>query len=200
MQSGVRRKKMLAVIMTAMLMTTSAAMAQERVTGTVPEAQEQVMLTQTVQLPGTPWAISIPDQMRYDGPRDGDGSCVFAYILPYVETDTENMGAFGSDAAGGSSWGERSLRMEIDFFIYASEGLALADAAQAMTEAGMDAEIRYVNGIEMLCGVSEDPADGAPCISYGMVCGENIVEITFWCADQEAANLTKPIMESIRGI
>ena len=139
--------------------------------------------TQPVQLPGTPWVISVPANMRYDGPRDGDGSCVFAYLLYYPETEAQD-----------------ALRMEIDFFVYASEGLSLADAARAMTEAGLEAEIRYVNGIEMLCGVSEDPTDGAPCISYALVSGDSIVEITFWCADQEAANLTQTTMESIREI
>ncbi len=135
---------------------------------------------QPVQLPGSPWAISLPGEMKYSGPRDGDGTCVFAYWLP-------------GEAAG-------SVRMEIDFFIYASEGMNLAAAAEAMATAGMDVELRDVNGIEMICGVSADPADGAPCVSYGMLSGENIVEVVFWCADQEAADLSKVIMETIRRI
>lgn len=143
-------------------------------------AEQAEQVTQTVQLPGSPWAVSIPKEMRYDGPRNGDGSCVFAYWLP--------------DGTGNGA------RMEIDFFFYASEGMNLPEAARAMAEAGMDVEIREVNGIEMICGTGEDPADGAPCISYGMLTGDRIVEVVFWCSDQETADLSKRIMESIRPI
>lgn len=152
---------------------TAPANPSGSLSGTVPA-------NQPVQLPGSPWVISLPDEMKYSGPRDGDGTCVFAYWLP-------------GEAAG-------SVRMEIDFFIYASEGMNLAAAAEAMATAGMDVELRDVNGIEMICGVSTDPADGAPCVSYGMLSGENIVEVVFWCADQEAADLSKVIMETIRRI
>lgn len=152
---------------------TASANPSGSLSGTVPA-------NQPVQLPGSPWVISLPGEMKYSGPRDGDGTCVFAYWLP-------------GEAAG-------SVRMEIDFFIYASEGMNLAAAAEAMATAGMDVELRDVNGIEMICGVSADPADGAPCVSYGMLSGENIVEVVFWCADQEAADLSKVIMETIRRI
>ena len=73
-------------------------------------AEQAEPVTQTVQLPGSPWAVSIPKEMRYDGPRNGDGSCVFAYWLP--------------DGTGNGA------RMEIDFFFYASEGMNLPEAAR----------------------------------------------------------------------
>ena len=37
-------------------------------------AEQAEPVTQTVQLPGSPWAVSIPKEMRYDGPRNGDGT------------------------------------------------------------------------------------------------------------------------------
>ena len=63
---------------------------------------------------------------------------------------------------------------------------------------GSDVEIRTVNGIEMLVYRVMDEADGAPCIGYAFVDGTQIVEVFFWYATQEAADLTKRIIETIR--
>jgi len=124
---------------------------------------------QSVRLPESPYVLQIPDSLVYDGPG-ADGLCLFAYV---------------------------SETLEIDFCLYDWNGQDLREVALQMAEAGEEAEITVVNGIEMLAGRWRDETDGAPCVSYALRTGDRIVEIDFWYADQPAADLTARIMESI---
>lgn len=126
---------------------------------------------QTVSLPESRYAIDIPDGMEYSPAEEADEG-IEAYI---------------------------SETLEMDYCSYpASENApTLQERAEKLVAGGTDAEIRNVNGIEMLVYRITDEADGAPCIGYAFMDGNRIVEIFFWYATQEAADLTKNIMETI---
>lgn len=130
------------------------------------------MAEQRVVLPGSRYAIDIPDGMKYS---------------PAEEVD-EGIEAYISDT------------LEMDYFSYPmTEGmLTLQQRAEAQAAKGSDVEMRTVNGIEMLVYRVTDEADGAPCIGYAFMDGTQIVEVFFWYATQEAADLTRSIMETIR--
>lgn len=127
---------------------------------------------QTVALPESRYVIDVPDWMEYS---------------PAEETD-EGIEAYISDS------------LEMDYFSYSvTEGmLTLQERAEEMAAKGSDVEMRTVNGIEMLVYRVTDEADGTPCIGYAFVDGTQIVEVFFWYATQEAADLTGQIMETIR--
>ena len=134
--------------------------------------------TRPVQLPGSRYVIDVPERMQYENPGEGAGDLAFVWILPGAE-------------AG-------SARMEIDFFTYASARVDLGETARAMAENGAEAELRSVNGVDLLCAESTDPTDGAPCISYALLDGGRMIEIAFWYSDQETADLSRTIMETLR--
>ena len=134
---------------------------------------------QSVVLPGGKYVIAVPDEMEYSEPVDGDYG-VEAYVSPELEIDL--ISYTREDAV------QKGLRL----------GQTLKETAQLQREAGMDSEIREVNGIEMLCFRVTDEADGAPCIGYVFEDGNLIVEIDFWYSSQAAGDMTKLIMETIK--
>ena len=156
-------RKMICLLAAALLLTAAGAAAE----GTRP-----------VQLPGSRYAVDVPDTMVYEAPGEGNGDLAFVWILPGAE-------------AG-------SARMEIDFFAYASVQNDLEQTAKNMAEAGVPVELRSVNGTQMLCAESADETDGAPCISYALAEEGRMIEIVFWYSDQETADLSRTIIETLR--
>ena len=134
---------------------------------------------QEVVLPNSRYVLDVPDWMDYSDPVDGDQG-VEAYISKDLEMDyisyTKEQGA------------EKGIRD------------TLKETAGVLRENGVKAELRKVQGIEMLCYRTEDEADGAPCVGYVFLDGDWVIEIDFWYATQEAADMTKEIMESIRSV
>ena len=131
---------------------------------------------QTVFLPQSRYALTLPDGMVYSAPEPEDFG-VRAFVSAALEMDyrsypREEAAAFGLMPT-------------------------MRESAEALAALGAEAELREVNGIEMLVYRVTDDADGAPCIGYVFEDGDRIVEIFFWYATQEAADLTKQIMESI---
>ena len=129
-----------------------------------------------VQLPNSRYAIDVPDWMRYSPPGEGD--------------------------SGVHSW--YSEMLEINYTAYrkadaVSQGMpeTLREAAEQRSAAGADAELRSVNGIEMLVFRTTDEEDGAPCIGYVFEDGDWLVEVDFWYATKEAANQTAKIISTI---
>ena len=132
---------------------------------------------QEVLLPGGRYAIDVPDWMEYSEAVDGDAG-VDAYI---------------------------SKDLEMDYISYQKAEMVrlgmpetLQETAEQRAEKGSKIELRKVNGIEMLCFRLVDEEDGTPCIGYLFEDGDLLIEIDFWYATQEAADMTKTIMESIR--
>ena len=131
---------------------------------------------QKVYLPGSTYCLTLPDGMRYDGPG-GDGES-FAYV----------------DEAAGA---------EVIFFSYDSRGLSLEAIAQEARKENESVTIRRIReGIQALVYEASDPGDpprkGMKCIGYVLADGDRILEICFWYATQQAADMTKTIIESIR--
>lgn len=132
---------------------------------------------QAVALPGSRYVVDVPDEMKYSEPQDVDeGVC--AYI-----SDT----------------------LEMDYLSYSLKDVAapdpaesLQDRAKKLAEAGMDVQLRDVNGIGMIVYRVTDEADGAPGIGYVLIYGDTAIEVIFWYATQDAADTAKAIMESIR--
>lgn len=129
---------------------------------------------QSVLLPGSRYVIDIPDHMEYSEPEEGDFG-VEAYVSDTLEMDYRSYPASESGLMP-----------------------TLRKSAEWLAENGVNAELYDVNGIEMLVYRVTDKADGAPCIGYVMMDGTQVVEVFFWYATQEAADITKRIMESIR--
>ena len=127
---------------------------------------------QTVVLPESRYVIDVPDDLKYSPAEDGD----------------EGIEAYISDT------------LEMDYCSYptAEDAPTLQERAEKLAADGTDAEVRMVNGIEMLVYRVTDEADGAPCIGYAFMDGTQTIEIFFWYATQEAADLTRRIMETIR--
>lgn len=134
--------------------------------------------TRPVQLPGSRFVIDVPETMTYEAPGEGSGDLAFVWVLPGPE-------------AG-------SVRMEIDFFAYASVQQDLAETAKKLGEAGIEVELRNVNGTDILCAESADPTDTARCISYALTEDGRMIEIVFWYSDQETADLSRTIIETLR--
>ncbi len=131
----------------------------------------------TVALPESRYVIDVPDGMKYSPPEPKDNG-IEAYISETLEMDY------------------RSYSREEALAIGFSENLQ--ETAELLAAAGAEAEIYEVNGVEMLVYRFTDEADGAPGISYAFADGDRMIEIIFWYATQEAADMTKTIMESIR--
>ncbi len=132
---------------------------------------------QTVALPECRYIIDIPDGMTYSRPQGGDYG-IHAYV---------------SDA------------LEMDYLSYPLEDTAapdpsesLQDRAKKLAEAGQDVELRQVNGIDMIVYRIMDETDGTPGIGYVFEDGDTVIEVIFWFATQEAADLSQSIMETIR--
>ena len=134
---------------------------------------------QTVFLPQSRYALILPDGMAYSAPEEEDFG-VKAFISDTLEMDyrsypREEAAAFGLMPT-------------------------MRESAETLAAQGADVELRDVNGIEMLVYRVTDDADGAPCIGYVFEDGDQIVEVFFWYATQDAADMTKKIMETIAPI
>ena len=132
---------------------------------------------QEVFLPNSRYVIDVPDWMDYSDAVDGDLG-----VDAYVSAD-----------------------LEMDYLSYSKEeeiarGMpdTLRETVKKQRQEGIDAELRKVNGIEMICFRTVDEEDGTPCIGYVFEDGDWLVEIDFWYSTQEAADMTKEIMETIR--
>ena len=132
---------------------------------------------QTVALPESRYIIDIPDGMVYSEPQSGDNG-VHAYISDFLEMDYLSYPY--EDTTGTDS----------------SE--SLKDRAKKLAEGGLDVELCQVNGIELVVYRIVDESDGTPGIGYVLEDGDHVIEVIFWYATQDAANMTKTIMESIR--
>ena len=132
---------------------------------------------QTVILPNSHYELLVPDWMEYSDPVDGDQG-VEAYI---------------------------SKDLEMDYISYTKEQAAerglkdtLKESARFLNDNGMKAELRKVQGIEMLCYRVQDEADGTRCVGYAYISEDRMTEISFFYATQAAADLTASIMESFQ--
>lgn len=131
---------------------------------------------QRVTLPNSRYVIEVPDWMHYSEPaNEFDG--VEAYLSETLEIDY-------------TSYPKATL-------IGAGTAGSLRQVAEITAAKGKEAELRSVNGIEMLCFRTMDESDKTPCIGYVFEDGNWIVEIDFWYATEEAANLTAAIISSI---
>ena len=124
---------------------------------------------QAVTLPGG-FALDVPDNMNYDAEKGTDSDFCFAYV---------------------------SSQLEMDVFSYPGSG-ELRDMVEMLNEQGENAELRKINGIEAICFRGSDPADGTPFIGYLMKGGDQLTEVVFWYATQEAGDRTRTIMETLR--
>ena len=132
---------------------------------------------QTVSLPDCRYVVDVPDDMEYSAAEETDSG----------------MEAYYSDT------------LEMDYVSYpkseaVSIGMAetLQETAEKLAEEGMSVEVRNVSGVEMVCFRVLDREDGAPCIGYVFEDGDWMIEIDFWYATQEAADMTGRIISSIR--
>lgn len=130
-----------------------------------------------VALPESRYEIDIPDGMAYSEPQDGDSG-----ILAYV-SDT----------------------LEMDYLSYPLEDTAAPDSSESLQDrvktlaaGGLEVELRQVNGIDMIVYRITDETDGTPGIGYVLEDGHTVIEVIFWYATQEAADLSQKIMETIR--
>ena len=86
--------------------------------------------------------------------------------------------------------------LEMLIFSYeAGEATALS-LAEGLTATGRKAEVREIGGTEFLVFQDSDEADGALCVGYACRTGERLMEISFFCGSQRAADLIREIMES----
>ncbi len=132
---------------------------------------------QKVQLPESSYRLTVPDGMEYDGPGDIPDDAAFA-------------------------WVSGELGLDIQFFRQPNDGgAALQAMADVIIGDGVDAEIRRINGIDMIAYRVADPQDppeqGMKCIGYVFLDGDAAQMICFWYATQEAADLTADIIGSI---
>ena len=132
---------------------------------------------QKVQLPESSYRLTVPDGMEYDGPGDIPDDAAFA-------------------------WVSGELGLDIQFFRQPNDGgAALQAMADVIIGDGVDAEIRRINGIDMIAYRVADPQDppeqGMKCIGYVFLDGDAAQMICFWYANQEAADLTAEIIGSI---
>ena len=86
--------------------------------------------------------------------------------------------------------------LEMLVFAYDAGGLSVQDTAEALVSSGRKAEVRKIAGTEFLVFQDMDETDGATCVGYGYISGGQMTEISFFCATQEAMDLTQTIMES----
>lgn len=134
-------------------------------------AEQQVVLAESR------YVVDVPDGMKYSKPEAGDN----------------NVQAYYSDT------------LEMDYLSYSQKEAAalgmqptLQETAEKLKEIGSEAEVREINGIEVLVYRLMDDADGTPGIGYVIVNGDRFIEIIFWYADMNAAETAKAIMETIR--
>ena len=90
----------------------------------------------------------------------------------------------------------RKPDLEMLVFAYEADGASVESLAEALTEAGREAQVREINGERFLVYQDRDDADGAACVGYSYLYQGWMIEISFFYGSQEAADLTAKIMES----
>ncbi len=90
----------------------------------------------------------------------------------------------------------REPDLEILVFAYDARGTTVESLAQALTDAGRDAQIREISGETFLVYQERDESDGAGCVGYSYLYNGWMTEIAFFYGSQEAADMTVSIMES----
>lgn len=135
---------------------------------------------QSVALPGNRYTLDLPDEMEYSprNPRDVEQSAYFQF-----------------------AYFSKVLELEMDVFAYANGGVSLQDLCEAMASKGETVEIRRINGLDLLCYTGQDDpvqSDGAYYSGYVLMDGDQAIEITFWYATQQGADLITEIMSGIR--
>jgi len=135
------------------------------------------MAEKDVNLPQSGYKVIVPDEMSYSGPGKAPDTADFA-------------------------WVSEKLGLEIDFFHAENRrGVTLEAMATVLREEGFDAEIRNVAGIDMIVyegtDPEDDPATAMKYITYVFLEGSMAQQVSFWYANQAAADLTAQIIESI---
>lgn len=132
---------------------------------------------QEVFLPNSRYAVDVPDWMDYNDPVDG-----VAGVDAYLSEDLEMYYiSYPKEQAA-----ERGMK-----------GTA-RETVRSLRASGVDAEVRKIQGIEMICYRTADEESGVPCIGYVFEDGDWMIEIDFLYTAQEAADTVKEIMETIR--
>lgn len=135
------------------------------------------MAERDVDLPQSGYKVTVPDELEYSGKGKSPDTADFA-------------------------WVSEKLGLEVEFFHAANEyGATLEAMATVLRDEGYDAEIRNVSGIPMIVyegtDPGDDPATAMKFITYVFLEGNMAQQICFWYANQEAADLTAQIIESI---
>ena len=126
---------------------------------------------QELTLPDGIHCLELPDSLRYTPPTEEE-SYLWAIYL------------------------DDSFEMEV--FLYPSGGMTLEETVLALAENGRVAELREIDGVEMLCYRDQDEVDGARCIGYVYPVEDQFMEITFWYGTNEAGEMAADIMETFR--
>lgn len=136
-------------------------------------------LAEKVDLPESGYCVTIPDGMEYSGKRNAADEADFVWL----------SGRLGLEIQFAHAKNDRNVSLEA--------------MATVLREDGYDAEIRRVSGIDMIVyegtDPDDDPAEAMKFITYVFLEGNMAQQICFWYANQEAADLTLQIIESITG-
>ncbi len=125
---------------------------------------------QRITLPGDRLTLRLPDEMTFSAAgRSELEEFRFAY---YTKT------------------------LEMDVFAYPSGGKTLAEMGDMVRNSGVQAEIRKIGGIQVLCYSMTDES-GNPCAMYALQDGDQVIEIAFWYAEEKAAKQAEKIMKTI---
>ena len=135
------------------------------------------MAERDVNLPESGYKVIVPDELSFSGKGKTPDTADFA-------------------------WVSEKLGLEVEFLHAANEhGATLEAMATVLQDEGYDAEIRDVSGILMIVYEGTDPGDDPAAamkfITYVFLEGNMAQQICFWYANQEAADLTAQIIESI---
>ena len=90
----------------------------------------------------------------------------------------------------------RKPDLEMLVFAYNANGKTVEDLAESLAKAGRNVEIRELAGEHFLVYQDIDHADETPCIGYAYLYEGWMIETSFFCGSQEAADLSTKIMES----
>ena len=123
---------------------------------------------ETVQLPESRYAVTLPEGMVYDGPTP----------------DTEEAFAYVSE----------ELKLEVHFF--RCDAGTTGAVAEALAKGAEEITPVSVNGTDMIAFRYPQQEDGWKAVGYILRDGEAAQVILFWYGSDEAAEMTKTIMES----
>ncbi|MBQ9210071.1 MAG: hypothetical protein IJ153_00080 [Clostridia bacterium] len=127
---------------------------------------------QDVLMPDGAHILSLPEEMVFQEPASDESDLRGIFLMP--------------------------PELEMLVFAYDLPGVSSQTLAEALMAAGREAQVREIGGTEFLVFQDVDEADGAPCVGYSYLTGEQMIEITFFYSSQAAMDLTQSIMESFR--